>query len=78
MASNSPEISDIIRRRRRHSTEHDYTILINPAAGAFDDGTAFNQGQEATLDIVSPAGATTQVELRAPDLFSNNGEAVRL
>jgi flagellin-like protein len=58
--------------------QDDYTILINPAAGAFDDGTAFNQGQEATLDIVSPAGATTQVELRAPDLFSNNGEAVRL
>ncbi|CDK38043.1 archaellin/type IV pilin N-terminal domain-containing protein [Halorubrum sp. AJ67] len=58
--------------------QDDYTILINPAAGAFDDGTAFNQGQEATLDIVSPVGATTQVELRAPDLFSNNGEAVRL
>nr|WP_256418154.1 hypothetical protein [Halorubrum laminariae] len=58
--------------------QDDYTILINPAAGAFDDGTAFSQGQEATLDIVSPAGATTQVELRAPDLFSKNGEAVRL
>ena len=58
--------------------QNDYTILINPADGAFNDGDAFNQGQEATLDIVSPAGATTQVELRAPDLFSANGEAVRL
>jgi flagellin FlaB len=60
------------------SDEDDYTILINPAEGAFDDGDAFSQGQQATLDIVSPAGATTQVELRAPDLFSTNGEAVRL
>ena len=60
------------------SEQNDYTILINPNAGAFNDGTAFNQGQEATLDIVSPAGATTQVELRAPDLFTKNGEAVRL
>ena len=58
--------------------QNDYTILINPADGAFNDGNAFSQGQEATLDIVSPAGATTQVELRAPDLFSENGEAVRL
>ena len=60
------------------SDEDDFTILINPDAGAFDDGTAFGEGQSATLDIVSPAGATTQVELRAPDLFNTNGEAVRL
>jgi flagellin FlaB len=39
---------------------------------------AFGQGEDATLDIVSPASATTQVELRAPDLFDSEGEAVRL
>lgn len=56
-----------------------YQILINPDAGAFSaDGSAFGEGEEATLDIVSPAGATTQVELRAPDLFDSQGEAVRL
>jgi len=58
--------------------ENDYTILINPDAGAFEDGSPFGEGQSATLDIVSPAGATTSVELRAPDLFNKNGEAVRL
>ena len=60
------------------SDEDDFTILINPGAGAFDDSGAFGEGESATLDIVSPAGATTQVELRAPDLFNTNGEAVRL
>jgi flagellin FlaB len=39
---------------------------------------AFGQGEDATLDIISPASATTQVELRAPDLFDSEGEAVRL
>ena len=58
--------------------ENDYTILINPDAGAFEDGSPFGEGQSATLDIVSPAGATTGVELRAPDLFNKDGEAVRL
>nr|WP_303653002.1 archaellin/type IV pilin N-terminal domain-containing protein [Halorubrum rubrum] len=58
--------------------EKDFTILINPDSGAFDDSGAFGEGQQATLDIVSPAGATTQVELRAPDLFNEDGEAVRL
>jgi len=58
--------------------ENDYTILINPDAGAFEDGSPFGEGQSATLDIVSPAGATTGVELRAPDLFNKKGEAVRL
>ncbi|WP_394338140.1 hypothetical protein [Halorubrum ezzemoulense] len=57
--------------------QNDYTILINPGAGAFNGGT-FGEGNEATVDIVSPAGATTQVELRAPDLFSEDGEAVQL
>jgi len=60
------------------SQDNDYTILINPDAGAFSDGSAFGEGQEATIDIVSPAGATTRVELRSPDLFGSGGEAVLL
>jgi len=59
-----------------------YQILLNPGVGALSntDNTndKFGQGDSATLDIVSPAGATTSVELRAPDLFNKNGEAVRL
>ena len=58
--------------------QNQYTILLNPSSGAFDDGSAFGEGASATLDIVSPAGATTQVELNAPDLFTADGEAVRL
>ena len=59
-----------------------YTIVLNPQTGALENtgnpNDAFGQGNSATLDLVSPAGATTQVELRAPDLFNENGEAVRL
>ncbi|WP_241897881.1 archaellin/type IV pilin N-terminal domain-containing protein [Halorubrum sp. C191] len=61
--------------------ERDFTILINPDAGALEDtdnNEAFGESDSATLDIVSPSGATTSVELRAPDLFNKNGEAVRL
>ncbi|GAB7092382.1 hypothetical protein JCM18237_26530 [Halorubrum luteum] len=58
--------------------QNQYTVLLNPGSGAFEDDGAFGEGDEATLDIVSPAGATTQVELNAPDLFSEDGEAVRL
>jgi len=58
--------------------EKQFTILLNPSSGAFNDAGAFGEGNDATLDIVSPAGATTQVELTAPDLFSEQGEAVRL
>ncbi|WP_435161197.1 archaellin/type IV pilin N-terminal domain-containing protein [Halorubrum sp. SY-15] len=60
------------------SEETDYTLVVNPDEGAFDDGTAFGQGDDATIDIVSPAGATTRIELNAPDLFSEVGEAVLL
>ena len=59
-----------------------FTILLNPEAGALENddnpNNAFGEGDDATLDIVSPAGATTQVELRAPSLFSDDDEAVRL
>ncbi|AXR81185.1 archaellin/type IV pilin N-terminal domain-containing protein [Natrarchaeobaculum sulfurireducens] len=59
----------------------DFTLVFNPEAGPFGDGDgedAFGEGDTATMDIVSPASATTSVELNAPDLFSDDGEAVRL
>jgi flagellin FlaB len=59
-----------------------FTIVLNPGVGALEQtnnpNNAFGQGDSATLDIVSPSSATTQVELNAPDLFSSNNEAVRL
>ncbi|WP_123623809.1 archaellin/type IV pilin N-terminal domain-containing protein [Halorubrum sp. CSM-61] len=39
---------------------------------------AFGEGQSSSVEIVSPSSATTSVELNAPDLFTENGEAVRL
>ena len=57
------------------------TIVLNPEASPFGDGegeAAFGESDEATLDIVSPSSATTQVELRSPDLYNEGGEAVRL
>ncbi|WP_418281827.1 archaellin/type IV pilin N-terminal domain-containing protein [Halorubrum sp. DTA98] len=57
-----------------------FTIVINPETNPFGTGAgeAFGESQEATLDIVSPSSATTQVELRSPDLYSTDDEAVRL
>jgi len=59
-----------------------YTVVLNPEFGALENPdrnpTTFGEGDSATLDLVSPAGATTQVELRAPDLFNEDGQAVRL
>jgi len=39
---------------------------------------AFGEGQSSSIEIVSPSSATTSVELNAPDLFTTDGEAVRL
>ena len=56
-----------------------FTVVFNPVEEPFGDGTnAFGQSEQSSLDIVSPSGATTSVELRAPDLFNEGGEAVRL
>ncbi|AXR78767.1 archaellin/type IV pilin N-terminal domain-containing protein [Natrarchaeobaculum sulfurireducens] len=62
------------------SDNGDFTLVFNPETDPFgdDDSEVFGEGDEAALDIVSPASATTQVELRAPDLFNDDGEAVRL
>ena len=62
--------------------EERFTVVLNPETEPFgpgvDDGEFFGEGDTSSLDIVSPSGATTSVELRAPDLFNENGEAVRL
>ncbi|THE62946.1 flagellin [Salinadaptatus halalkaliphilus] len=63
------------------SDNGDFVITLDPKEDPFGAGTgpdAFGEGDEATLDIVSPSGATTQVELIAPDLFTEDGEAVQL
>ena len=66
-----------------NSENDEFTITLDPTGSAFGsgnvgDGDAFGEGDDATLDIISPASATTQVELNSPDLYNNNGEAVRL
>jgi len=63
--------------------DESFTIVINPEVTPFgntDEGGSaiFGESQSATLDIVSPSSATTQVELRSPDLYEETGEAVRL
>ena len=59
-----------------------FTIVFNPEHDPFGDSAngnvTFGESDTSSLDIVSPSGATTSVELRAPDLFTENGEAVRL
>ncbi|VTT86559.1 Flagellin FlaB2 [Halorubrum sp. DM2] len=62
--------------------EERFTVVLNPETQPFGlgagEGEYFGEGDTSSLDIVSPSGATTSVELRAPDLFNENGEAVRL
>jgi flagellin FlaB len=58
-----------------------FTIVLNPETSPFgtgDGASAFGQGDTSSLEIVSPASATTAIELNAPDLFEADGEAVRL
>ncbi|MXV61806.1 flagellin [Natronorubrum sp. JWXQ-INN-674] len=58
---------------------NDFTLVFNPGAEPFGTSTEpFGEGDESALDIVSPSSATTQVTLTAPDLFTEDGEAVRL
>jgi len=56
------------------------TLVLDPNSDPFGASSpdGFGEGDQATLDIVSPASATTQVELRSPDLYNTGGEAVRL
>ena len=60
-----------------------FTVVLNPEEEPFGEdevgtGDAFGESDESSLDIVSPSSATTSVELRAPDLFNDDDEAVRL
>ena len=59
-----------------------FTVVFNPETEPFGTGVGndvyFGESDQSSLDIVSPSGATTSVDLRAPDLFNEDGEAVRL
>ncbi|THE62944.1 flagellin [Salinadaptatus halalkaliphilus] len=60
-------------------SESDGDLEIHALADGDGGGeSAFGEGDEATLSIVSPSGATSQVELRSPDLYTDAGEAVQL
>ena len=60
-----------------------FTVVLNPEEEPFGEGEvgtgdAFGESDESSLDIVSPSSATTSVELRSPDLYNEDDEAVRL
>ena len=64
-----------------NSDNDEFTITIDPTSSAFGTGDStdsFGEGDTATLDIISPASATTSVELNSPDLYNSDNEAVRL
>ncbi|MFW5917174.1 MAG: flagellin, partial [Halorubrum sp.] len=55
------------------------TIVLNPEASPFgEEDDAFGEGDSSSLEIVSPSSATTSIELNSPDLYEEDGEAVRL
>ena len=75
------------------NADSQFTVVVNPSANPFggiaEDSVTnasdvdytteiFGQSDRSSLDVVSPSSATTQVELRAPDLFTEDGEAVKL
>ncbi|ELZ44151.1 flagellin [Halorubrum coriense DSM 10284] len=63
------------------NSSNSFTLVFNPEQDPFGvtgESTTFGESDTSSLDIVSPSGATTSVDLTAPDLFSKTGEAVRL
>ena len=67
------------------NSSNSFTLVFNTNHEPLGDGedasaggVIFGESESSSLDIVSPSGATTSVELTAPDLFSKKGEAVRL
>ena len=64
------------------SDDTQFTVVFNPEnepfGGGEDSGEFFGESDESSLDIVSPSSATTSVELNSPDLYNEDGEAVRL
>ncbi|WP_049983854.1 archaellin/type IV pilin N-terminal domain-containing protein [Halorubrum sp. BV1] len=62
-----------------NSENDEFTLILDPTTDPFGSGSStFGEGDEATLDIVSPASAVTTVELNSPDLYNTDNEAVRL
>ena len=61
------------------NSSNSFTIILNPENSTFGgENVTFGESDSSSLDIVSPSGSTTSVELTAPDLFSDGGAAVRL
>ncbi|ELZ54655.1 MULTISPECIES: archaellin/type IV pilin N-terminal domain-containing protein [Halorubrum] len=67
------------------NSSNSFTLVFNTNNEPLGDGedastggVLFGESESSSLDIVSPSGATTSVELTAPDLFSKKGAAVRL
>ncbi|MGQ3329790.1 archaellin/type IV pilin N-terminal domain-containing protein [Halorubrum sp. FL23] len=63
------------------NSSNSFTVVLNTNKEPLGNSSAnnpFGESETSSLDIVSPSGATTSVELTAPDLFSNEGEAVKL
>jgi flagellin FlaB len=55
------------------------TIVVNPSVSPFGSSTEpFGEGDTSSLEIVSPSSATTSISLDSPDLYEEDGEAVRL
>jgi flagellin FlaB len=55
------------------------TIVLNPDVSPFgSDAEPFGEGDTSSLEIVSPSSATTSISLDSPDLYEEDGEAVRL
>lgn len=55
-----------------------YQLVFNASAEPFADNGGFGEGDEATVEIISPSSAVTTVQLSAPNLFHEDGEGVRL
>ena len=55
------------------------TIVLNPDVSPFgSDSEPFGESDTSSLEIVSPSSATTSISLDSPDLYEEDGEAVRL
>ena len=55
------------------------TIVVNPSESPFGSSSEpFGEGDTSSLEIVSPSSATTSISLDSPDLYEEDGEAVRL
>jgi len=61
------------------NSSNSFTIVLNTNLQPLGDSNSiFGESESSSVDIVSPAGATTSVELTVPDLLTKEGGAVRL